>query len=212
MTSIETSTIPILELSPTPLDTIDTLQPQRPSIPSPPRFYFAYGSNISLTQMSRRCPTAVYHSFGLLRNHNWKIGPRGYANVVPSTIFGNLLKTGKVCKPVVYGALYTLEPSDEAALDHAERVPVVYSKQDMFIEVLSIADGIVSDIKLGEMVSALVYVDLEKTGDGVCKHEYGIRLNISIRDGVKMGMPEWYVKDVLRKGVPEAQFQDNMLE
>jgi hypothetical protein len=55
------------------------------SMTSPkPRLYFAYGSNLSLTQMSSRCPTSTYHSFGILHNYRWIIGERGYANVVSS--------------------------------------------------------------------------------------------------------------------------------
>lgn len=68
--------------------------------------------------------------------------------MVSSTSVSNLLENSKVCEPIVYSALYTLLPSDEVALDLAEQVPSMYSKQNMSIEVLSVADGVVSDIKV----------------------------------------------------------------
>lgn len=176
----------LLELESNPLDAMSTLPAHQSSISSPPtRFYFAYGSNLCLNQMSCRCPTAVYQAFGILHDYEWKIGPRGFANVISSTSVSNLLENSKVCEPIVCGALYTLLPGDEAALDLAEQVPSVYIKQNMSIEVLFVADGVVSDIKLGKTVSALVYMNVEETGDGICNDEYGVRLNRSIRDGVQ---------------------------
>lgn len=168
--------------------------------------------------MSRRCPTATYHSFGILRNHTWKIGPRGYANVVPSSSSYSpsspLQKSSTANKPVVYGALYTLQPSDEAALDYAEDVPFSYEKRDLYIEILSLANGNEKDgegegeVRVGQMVKALVYVDVKRTGLGVIKEEYMGRMNRSIRDAKKMGMPDWYVRDVMRKGVPVEEIPD----
>ncbi|CZR60045.1 uncharacterized protein PAC_09940 [Phialocephala subalpina] len=193
-----------------------TYGPPQPEAPL--RFYFAYGSNLSLTQMSRRCPTATYHSFGILRNHTWKIGPRGYANVVPSSSShsssSSLQKSSAANKPVVYGALYTLQPSDEAALDYAEGVPFAYEKRDLYIEVLSMAPGNdrngegEGEVRVGQMVKALVYVDVKRTGLGIIKEEYVGRMNRSIRDARKMGCPEWYVRDVMRKGVPVEDIPD----
>ncbi|KUJ11725.1 uncharacterized protein LY89DRAFT_688893 [Mollisia scopiformis] len=193
--------------------TLLTLRPEL-TYPPPLRFYFAYGSNLSLTQMSRRCPTATYHSFGILRNHTWKIGPRGYANVVPTSAScspsSTLQKSSGAHKPVVYGALYTLEASDEEALDYAEGVPFAYEKRDLFIEVLSVADSSSCEVRVGQMVKALVYVDVKRTGEGVCREEYCGRMNRSIRDARKMGMPEWYIRDVMRKGVREEEICEDM--
>lgn len=145
--------------------------------------------------MSRRCPTATYHSFGILRNHNWKIGPRGYANVVPSSATPSSANfkssNSNATKSVVYGALYTLRPSDEEALDYAEDVPFTYEKRDLYIEVLSLSkDGHGGDVKVGQMVKALVYVDVKRTGEGRIKEEYARRINRSIMHARKMGMPE----------------------
>jgi len=69
--------------------------------------YFAYGSNLSLTQMSSRCPSSLYHSFGVLKGHKWVIGPRGYANVVP---------VPSPSEEVVHGMLYQITVEDERKL------------------------------------------------------------------------------------------------
>ena len=46
------------------------------------RVYFAYGSNLSLTQMTFRCPGSTMIGIALLRDWTWIINTRGYANVI----------------------------------------------------------------------------------------------------------------------------------
>ncbi|KAL1648495.1 hypothetical protein SLS58_002250 [Diplodia intermedia] len=68
------------------------LQPHAPPAAPPPppsTLYFAYGSNLWLDQMHRRCPSSVYLGVGRLHGSNssntgwrWIINERGYANVV----------------------------------------------------------------------------------------------------------------------------------
>lgn len=157
--------------------------------PDPPRLYFAYGSNLSLTQMASRCPTATYHSFGVIRNCTWVIGPRGYANIVPS----------QNPQDIVYGMLYTMLPSDEATLDVAEGVPYAYVKQMMPVQLLPPDSG---------TVEALVYVDVERPGTGRSREEYAGRMNKGIRDAIEKGMPSSYVKDVIRKWVRDEDVEE----
>jgi hypothetical protein len=76
--------------------------------------YFAYGSNLSLTQMSSRCPSSLYHSLGVLKGYKWVIGPRGYANVVKRQKQGDE-KSGQE-EEVVYGMLYRITMEDEQQL------------------------------------------------------------------------------------------------
>ena len=177
-------------------------QPQNLS----PRLYFAYGSNLSLSQMSSRCPTSTYHSLGLLHHYTWVIGPRGYANVIYSppsslspsySLSSNSIQGREKDEDRVYGLLYTLEEEDERLLDRAEGVPASYTKHLLDVEIIS---------RQGEegeegMVKALVYVDERRRGTGVCKEEYVGRMNRGIRDAVDKGMPRSYVENVLRKWV-----------
>jgi hypothetical protein len=102
-------------------------------------FYFAYGSNLSTTQMGIRChqdprssqPVAIAR----LDDYKWIICQRGYANVValpplqPQTNSSNTSSTSpksetktppsahSTNKRTVYGLLYNLSPADEARLD-----------------------------------------------------------------------------------------------
>ncbi|KAA8572454.1 hypothetical protein EYC84_003074 [Monilinia fructicola] len=50
--------------------------------PETPTLYFAYGSNLSLTQMKARCPNSTYYGLGVLQGYRWIINQRGYANIV----------------------------------------------------------------------------------------------------------------------------------
>lgn len=87
-------------------------------------FYFAYGSNLSTTQMSGRCShsptTSLPVAIARLDSHAWIICTRGYANVVrlpspsapPSSPASSTDPT-----TVVYGLLYNMSPDDEASLD-----------------------------------------------------------------------------------------------
>jgi len=161
---------------------------------STPRLYFAYGSNLSLAQMSSRCPTSTYHSLGILHNYTWVIGPRGYANVIYSPLSSSSRQEEE---SVVYGLLYNLEPSDEALLDRAEGVPISYTKHDLDVKILT--EGKEGTVK------ALVYVDEVRKGTGVCKEEYVGRMNRGITDAVERGMPMSYVERILRKWVREEE-------
>lgn len=157
-----------------------------------PRLYFGYGSNLSLAQMASRCPASKYHSFGLLKNHKWVIGPRGYANVVPTPVLS---------EDVVYGMLYTLSPADERALDRAEGVPYAYVKQMHTVQLLG--------LDAGKTVEALVYVDVARLGNGVCQEEYVARMNRGIKDAVEKGMPKAYVEGMMRKWVRDEEVNDD---
>lgn len=162
---------------------------------SQPRLYFAYGSNLSLTQMLSptvgRCQTATYHSIGLLRNWRWIIGERGYANIVPSE------------GDVVHGLLYALEPADELVLDRAEGVPWAYQK--IVMDVVSLEEGESEEEKGGRDVSALVYVDGLRTAEGGIRDEYVPRMNRGIEDAVEKGVPESYVEKYLRPFVRKEE-------
>ncbi|PVH81725.1 hypothetical protein DL98DRAFT_457955 [Cadophora sp. DSE1049] len=187
-------------------------------IETQPRLYFAYGSNLSLTQMARRCPTSTYHALAVLKGWKWVIGPRGYANVVKVSSepkSGKItLKDGEKCEEgdevqdEVYGLLYVLDEEDEVALDIAEGVPDCYVKMMLGVEVLGRddrgeggdGDGGVGEAT-GKEVEVLVYVDVARTGVGTCKEEYVARMNRGIKDAVDRGMPQSYVDQVLRKWV-----------
>ena len=97
--------------------------------------YFAYGSNLDVTQMARRCPDARDPRPAMLADHDWLINERGVATVEPFD------------GSQVHGVLWQISDDDLASLDHAEGVPVRYRRDRLTVDT---DDG---------PASAWVYVD-----------------------------------------------------
>lgn len=85
--------------------------------------YFAYGSNLDVAQMRRRCPQAQLLGPATLWGWRFRIGGSGYATVVPES------------GAVVYGVLWQLTVVDEARLDAYEGVEEgIYRKASLAVE------------------------------------------------------------------------------
>lgn len=104
------------------------------------RFYIAYGSNLNLEQMAKRCPTAEAVKSTYL--HNYRLMFRGKGTAV-ATIEKH--KGGKV--PIL---IWQLQPSDEHNLDIYEGFPHLYRK-----EILKVTVN-------GKRVRAMVYIMNER--------------------------------------------------
>ncbi|TPG35665.1 poly-gamma-glutamate hydrolase family protein [Mycolicibacterium hodleri] len=83
--------------------------------------YFAYGSNLDVTQMARRCPDATDPRTATLADHDWLINERGVATVEP------------LVGAQVHGVLWQISDHDLAVLDSAEGVPVRYRRDRMTV-------------------------------------------------------------------------------
>jgi phage replication-related protein YjqB (UPF0714/DUF867 family) len=83
--------------------------------------YFAYGSNLCVSQMALRCPGAADPRPAVLSDHDWLINQRGVATVEP--VAGNQ----------VHGVLWQLCENDLAMLDSAEGVPVRYRRDRLTV-------------------------------------------------------------------------------
>ncbi len=83
--------------------------------------YFAYGSNLCVTQMALRCPDAADPRPAVLSDHDWLINQRGVATVEP--LAGNQ----------VHGVLWQVSSDDLAMLDSAEGVPVRYRRDRLTV-------------------------------------------------------------------------------
>lgn len=106
------------------------------------RLNIAYGSNLSLKQMARRCPTAKVYGKGILKGYRllFKGVPgNAYATIEP-------YKGGQV--PVL---VWELQPADEYSLDCYEGYPNFYYKKDLKVELYN-----------GEIVKAMVYIMTDK--------------------------------------------------
>ncbi len=84
-------------------------------------FYFAYGSNLCVALMARRCPDAANPRPAWLTDHDWLINQRGVATVEP------------FAGTDVHGVLWQLSDHDLARLDSAEGVPVRYRRDRLTV-------------------------------------------------------------------------------
>lgn len=103
------------------------------------RYYIAYGSNMNLRQMSKRCPTASVIATGYVKGYELLF--KGSMNMAVATIEPN--KQSKV--PVV---LWSIKPLDEARLDIYEGYPRFYRKEE----------NIPVSLSTGEVVQAMAYI------------------------------------------------------
>ena len=101
------------------------------------RLYIAYGSNLNLEQMSRRCPTAKVAGTSMLTG--WRLMFRGGKTNAVATIE----PFDDSCVPVL---VWELQPRDEKALDVYEGYPILYRKNTLRVTL----DG--------EEVDAMVYI------------------------------------------------------
>ncbi|HZA09810.1 poly-gamma-glutamate hydrolase family protein [Mycobacterium sp.] len=84
--------------------------------------YFAYGSNLCVAQMARRCPDATNPRPARLAEHDWLINQRGVATVEPFV------------GTEVHGVLWQISDHDLGRLDSAEGVPVRYRRDRLTVE------------------------------------------------------------------------------
>ncbi|KAK1637315.1 hypothetical protein BDP81DRAFT_273310, partial [Colletotrichum phormii] len=181
---------------------------------SSPRLYFAYGSNLSPTQMSLRCPASTPLGLAHLPNHTFIINSRRYANVVPNgpanpahpAAATPTTDPAPASVPGVYGILYALPPQDEATLDRCEGVPHAYQKQDLAIKVVNFTPPSTTaavNLTPGSNVTALVYVDTERTEPSTPWDEYIDRMNRGVDEATeRFGLPRGYVDEVIRPYIP----------
>ena len=177
------------------------------------RFYFAFGSNLHLGQMAKRCPESRY--VGIATLHGWRflVNNRGFANVVPSP------------RDHVEGLVYRLSLTDEANLDKNEGVPWAYQKFILSIELfttpiehvaravpllakeLEASEPYITPPPLqdqsrtlgGRFVKALVYLSKNHVQESRPRDEYVDRMNAGIMDARKLGVSDIYIRHHLRR-------------
>lgn len=106
-------------------------------------YYFAYGSNMDAPQMAQRCPNANKIGIGILLNH--KIITSHYS---PSWD-GGVFSVAPNSTTDVKGVIYDVTPSCVSSLDHFERYPKIYSKQEITI---------IDENNKGKEYSCLIYI------------------------------------------------------
>ncbi len=87
------------------------------------QLYFAFGSNLQVSQMLRRCPSAKVVSTGML--HGYRLAFAGFSvtrgNAGVATVF-------EEANAWVAGAVYWISDEDLARLDRFEGHPVAYRR------------------------------------------------------------------------------------
>ena len=116
------------------------------------RYYIAYGSNLNVQQMNRRCPGAKIAGTAVIRN---------YELLFKGSKTGSYLTIEKSKGSFVPVAIWEVTAEDEKALDRYEGYPVFYYKKDMKIRCKSIISG------KSREIDAFVYIMHEKNPAGV---------------------------------------------
>ena len=193
---------------------------KQPAPSRPTTFYFAYGSNLHLKQMKRRCPNSKYIGMARLVNYRWHINERGYANVVAAP--GHW----------VDGLVYEINSVDEAKLDinegvsknayakkyinvHLQRAPSpLYRRPTSWIVNRGGPSKISRQVKQDGQKTAehpqhwvqkvLVYISLNYVQDSPPKDEYVNRINFGLADAKALGMEESYISNCIRPFIPES--------
>ena len=121
-------------------------------------FYLAYGSNLSVGQMLKRCPDAVYVGTAMIP---------GYRLLFKGSKSGSYLTIEKMRRRKVPVLVWKVSEEDEQNLDIYEGFPRFYRKERMKVELHSLAD----DAPLGK-VDAFVYIMDEKRSLGIPSDGY----------------------------------------
>lgn len=121
------------------------------------KYYIAYGSNLNVPQMRRRCPSATI--FGTANLEGWRLGFRGSKTGSYLTIEED--ENGTI--PVV---IWEVQPSDEAALDIYEGFPNFYYKKKLKVQCKGIRT------KARRTIEAFAYIMHEDRPHGVPSRWY----------------------------------------
>ncbi|KAB5570157.1 hypothetical protein GE09DRAFT_1283308 [Coniochaeta sp. 2T2.1] len=172
-------------------------------LPTNTRLYFAYGSNLSPTQMSSRCPSSSFVGLARIPGYKFIINARGYANVVPVPATSTINSTTTEEEGVI-GVLYEISEEDEDRLDGYEGVPWAYEKVEIGCFLLEDESRGGKGEEEEKEVKVLVYIDTLRTKavPEAIRQEYVGRMNRGIEEAMGLGMPEGYVEGVLRGFIP----------
>lgn len=156
------------------------------------RYYIAYGSNMNVAQMARRCPDAT--PVGIATLNDYKLVFRVHATIEPEP--GSQV-------PVL---VWRISDRDEASLDRYEGYPKYYYKEHLTVTARSLRTGKIKDLPV------MVYImDADGLGRDITPPtpEY----YLTIKDGYKrFGFDKDILNDALYDSInydPEDQPRQN---
>ena len=189
-----------------------------------PTLYFAYGSNMSTTQMTQRCPNSMFAGVAALDGWEFFINERGFANIKerpgvanPAVAVAAEIASGRgvpsypldPSRAVVYGMLYRLDPADEAKLDICEGAPSVYGKEMVWMRYFpapqtlppaSTSHRQFSDpdyqgfVPNVQLAQVLAYVDRNNVVPDQPRKEYVARMRRAVHEAAAHGVPVDWMK------------------
>ncbi|KAK5991081.1 hypothetical protein PT974_09358 [Cladobotryum mycophilum] len=192
-----------------------------PVAPEPTKYYFAYGSNLHMRQMKKRCPNSKFIGRARLPNYRWQINERGYANVIAAT--GHW----------VDGLVFEVDETDEANLDIYEGVsknayhkcyirvllhraqaslyrrPVAWivdhgGPAEICKQAKRIARNEQTEFPAKWVDDVLTYLNLNCIEDSDPREEYVNRINLGIADARAVGVDADYIRNCIRPFIPET--------
>ena len=107
------------------------------------KYYFAYGMNTNITEMTSRCPNAVSLGRCVLPNFELKFRHHADIDLVPGS--------------AMEGVLWEITPECEKALDRLEGYPYYYNKIDVVLEDNTIAMAYIMNNKGPEIAPSVSY-------------------------------------------------------
>ncbi|KAF4984270.1 hypothetical protein FZEAL_482 [Fusarium zealandicum] len=184
------------------------------------KHYFAYGSNLHLEQMKRRCPGSKLIGSAALWDYRWHINERGYANVVEAQ--------GRW----VEGLVFEINARDEARLDVNEGVSKNAYQKCYLPVMLKRAEASLYRRPVSWIVNnggpaqarhlprpggaqrrplnhephweqnVLVYISPQYIVDSSPKEEYINRINLGLVDAGVLGLADDYISNCIRPFIP----------
>ena len=148
--------------------------------------YIAYGSNLNLTQMSYRCPTAEVIGTSEIKDYEMLFrGSRRSAVATVEPLVGSKV-------PVL---LWKIRPQDELALDRYEGYPYFYRKELFPVEME------------GKSVNAMVYIMNDGHQLGAPSDHY---LNVILEGYHSAGFDTDFLDQAVEKSIRMAQEQEQI--
>ncbi|KAE8353139.1 hypothetical protein BDV28DRAFT_113075 [Aspergillus coremiiformis] len=190
------------------------MAPRATSSRTEPRYYyFAFGSNMHLTQMASRCPGSTLVAKGILHGYRFQINERGVANVIPS-IPGEPSCVEGILFAVTSGDITTLDRSEGVAQRFYDKVRLPVQVEPLAIDALKSTKTLFAARELELLnsspeqkqraehsqgrsmkeVEALVYLSSRYDCHGRIRNEYVDRMELAMADAQKLGVRQSYLE------------------
>lgn len=152
------------------------------------KLYVAYGSNLNKRQMKYRCPNAVPFATGVLED---------YALLFKGSMTGAYATVERCEGASVPVAVWTINESDERALDRYEGFPTFYYKKEVTVQT---TEG---------QIEAMVYIMHEDHSLGIPSEHY-VNVCLEGYDDFDLNKIEFY--DALLSTIAKVNANDDYID